>query len=42
MEESDVSACKNIMPDAKMCLEKGAEISQWFMERFLNPGHLCN
>jgi len=34
--------CSNIVTDGLMCMKYGVEISQWFSERALNPGNLCN
>jgi len=36
------SPCVGQLPDAKTCLQQGKEISNWFMQRALNPGNLCN
>lgn len=34
--------CDGYLPDAKLCLSEGENISNWLMQRALNPGHLCN
>jgi len=36
------NTCGSIPANVDDCLNKGKEISQWFMERLLNPGTLCN
>jgi len=38
----DVPRCVGIVPDAFSCLLNGEAISNWFMQRMLNPGNLCD
>lgn len=34
--------CAGLLPDGELCLKEGKEISNWFTQRHLNPGNLCN
>jgi len=34
--------CIDIDPFIDDCIMKGKELSNWFMQRVLNPGSMCN
>lgn len=39
---SHLYECETVLPLFSDCISKGQLISEWFVERFLNPGHVCN